>query len=225
MKKILSIITLLLICSLPASAQKRISIMGDSYSTFRGHIPAHYAPWYPMPPSANDVAEVEQTWWKLLIASGDYVLEKNDSWSGSTICNTGYQRAGEGDYSDRSFVSRVNFLGDPNIILIFGGTNDAWAGSPIGEYQYSDWTRRDLYSYRPALAYLLSQLKMLYPQAEIYFILNSELKESINESSAVICKKYDVPLIALHDIDKQMSHPSKAGMKAISEQVGEFIKK
>ena len=42
-------------------------------------------------------------------------------------------------------------LGDPDIILVFGGTNDSWAGSPIGEYVWADWTDEQLYSFRPAM--------------------------------------------------------------------------
>ncbi len=204
--------------SLTASAQKKVSILGDSYSTFKGFIPQHYDVFYPM--EGVDVKEVEQTWWSLFITENGHQLEKNNSWSGSTICNTGY---GKADFSDRSFFSRINMLGNPDIILIFGGTNDSWAGAPIGEYKYSDWTKADLYSFRPALAYMLTELKMLYPAAEIYFLLNSELSAEINESAFTVCSKCDVPVIALKDIDKQMGHPSIAGMKAISDQVSEFI--
>ncbi len=211
---------LALVIAVAASAQKKVSILGDSYSTFRGYIPQHYDVYYPIEPV--DVKEVEQTWWSLFIAENGYQLEKNNSWSGSTICNTGY---GGNDYSDRSFFSRINMLGNPDIILIFGGTNDAWAGSPLGEYKYKNWRKADLYGFRPALAYMLSELKMLYPSAEICFMLNSELSEGINESVMKICGKYKVPVLVLHDIDKQMGHPSVAGMKAISAQLTEFLAK
>ncbi len=217
MKKITLMLVALAI-AMTASAQKKVSILGDSYSTFRGYIPQHYDVYYPI--EGVDVKEVEQTWWSLFIAKNGHQLEKNNSWSGSTICNTGYGRQ---DYSDRSFFSRVNMLGNPDIIFIFGGTNDSWAGSPIGEYKYENWSKADLYSFRPALAYLLSELKMLYPAAEIYFLLNSELSAEINESSFTVCRKYDIPVIALKDIDKQMGHPSIAGMKAISDQITESI--
>ncbi len=208
----------ILAIAITASAQKKVSILGDSYSTFRGYIPQHYDVYYPI--EGNDVKAVEQTWWSLFIAGNGYQLEKNNSWSGSTICNTGY---GKGDFSDRSFFTRVNMLGNPDIIFVFGGTNDSWAGSPIGEYKYKNWSKSDLYSFRPALAYLLTELKMFYPSAEIYFLLNSELSAEINESTFEICRRCDIPVIALKDIDKQMGHPSIEGMKAISDQINEFI--
>ena len=212
-------VALLLAASFALSAQtKKVSILGDSYSTYKGYIPENYAPFYP--DANNDVKDVEQMWWSLYIDAKGYQLEKNDSWGGTTICGTGYGRM---DSSRSAFTSRVDQLGDPDIIFIFGGTNDAWAGSPIGEYQYSDWTKEDCKSFRPALACLLDMLMKRYPDAEIYSILNSELREEINESSREICKHYGIQLIELHDIEKQNGHPSVKGMKSICEQLIEAI--
>lgn len=40
-----------------------------------------------------------------------------------------------------------------------------------------------------------------------------------------ICNKYQVPVIALHDIDKKNGHPTIKGMKSIAVQVLKVIKK
>ncbi len=57
-----------------ASAQtKKVSILGDSYSTFIGVIPSNYATFYPN--DRNDVKEIEQTWWSLYIKAKGYELE------------------------------------------------------------------------------------------------------------------------------------------------------
>ena len=162
----------------------------------------------------------EQTWGSLYIKAKGYQLEKNDSWGGTTICGTGY---GGMDFSRNNFIARVDSLGNPDIIFLFGGTNDAWAKSPVGEYQYADWTKEDCMSFRPALACLLEKLQKRYPSAVVYALLNSELAESINESFREICKHYNVQLIELHDIDKQNGHPSISGMKSICEQLIEAI--
>lgn len=222
MKKFLLALSFCLALAFSASAQKKVSIMGDSYSTFLGHIPPYYAVYYPRPAEVNDVQEVEQMWWSLFVASGDYVLEKVDSWSGSTICNTSYDGS---DGSHSAFTTRVNMLGHPDIIFILGGTNDSWSGAPVGEYKYKGITHEDLFFYRPALAQLLSSVKAYYPKAEIYFILNNELRDDINSSTEKICARLRVPLIKLQDIDKQEGHPSIAGMKQICEQVSNFITK
>ena len=192
MKK-LFVFLMLAITTVAVSAQtKKVSILGDSYSTFQGMIPEGYAVYYPN--NGNDVKEVSQTWWDLYIKAKGYQLETNDSWSGSTICGTGY------------------------------GRMDSSGNSPIGEYQYADWTKEDCKNFRPALACLLDMLQKRYPKAQIYSLLNSELREPINESMREICKHYNIQLSELHDIDKQNGHPSISGMKSICNQLLEAIK-
>lgn len=214
MKK-LAISILFVALAITASAQaKKVSILGDSYSTFEGIIPAGYATFYPN--NQNDVKEVGQTWWSLYNADMGYELEVNDSWGGTTICNIGYGRR---NVASTSFNSRLWKLGNPDIIFVFGGTNDAWANSPVGEYQYEGWSKEDCNSLRPALAYMLENLKTIYPKASIYVLLNSELKEDVNESFRTVCSHCGVQLIELHDIEKQNGHPSIKGMQAINQQL------
>ena len=72
MKKILFLM-LMTVTTVSVSAQtKKVSILGDSYSTFQGVIPAHYAPFYPN--DKNDCTKVEQTLWDLYIKAKGYVL-------------------------------------------------------------------------------------------------------------------------------------------------------
>jgi hypothetical protein len=215
MMKKLFLLMLMAVMFTYASAQtKKVSVLGDSYSTFVGIIPSNYSSFYPN--DRNDVTKIEQTWWSLYVKAKGYVLEKNDSWGGTTICGTGY---GGMNSSYSNFISRVDSLGNPDIIFVFGGTNDAWANSPMGEYQYSDWTKDDCKYFRPALACLIDMLQKRYAQAEICFILNSELREPINESMREVCKHYNVKLVELHDIEKQNGHPSINGMKSICDQL------
>ena len=219
MKKSLILLVLSAMMLVSCGTAKKVSILGDSYSTFKGYIPEKYAPFYP--DNNNDVKSVDQTWWSLYVKAKGYQLEKNDSCGGTTISNTGYFGV---DSSSSSFTSRVGLLGNPDIIFVFGGTNDAWANSPIGEYKYENWTEEDCKSFRPALACLMDSLLKRYPKAKIYSILNSELKEEVNESMRVVCQHYNVQLIELHDIEKQNGHPSINGMKSICEQLLESIK-
>ncbi len=215
MMKKLFLLMLMAVMFTYASAQtKKVSVLGDSYSTFVGVIPSNYSSFYPN--DRNDVTKIEQTWWSLYVKAKGYALEKNDSWGGTTICGTGY---GGMDSSRSNFISRVDSLGNPDIIFVFGGTNDAWANSPMGEYQYSDWTKDDCKYFRPALACLTDMLQKRYAQAEICFILNSELREPVNESMREVCKHYNVKLVELHDIEKQNGHPSINGMKSICDQL------
>ena len=145
--------------------------------------------------------------------------------AGSTICYSGYKTVGPDftDYSDRAFVTRLDKLGCPDIIFVFGGTNDSWAGSPIGEYKYSGWTREDLFSFRPAMACLLEKMIDHYPNVKIYFLLNDDLRDEIDESVKTICSHYEVDLIELVDIHKINGHPSVKGMRQICEQIEAYI--
>lgn len=213
---------LLLSCMSAGAQTKSVSVLGDSYSTFEGAIPEGNAIWYfkQNNPNQTDVNRVEQTWWSLLIAEKGWQLEMNNSYSGSTICNTGYNQV---DYSDRSFTKRMDNLGHPDIILIFGATNDSWANSPIGDYKYEDITTDDLWSFRPAMAKMLAWMKENYAQAELYFLLNDGLKDDINTSVKTICNYYGVKCIELQAIDKKAGHPSIKGMQQIAEQVAQAI--
>lgn len=226
MKNLRLLLSLIVLVVLPSVAQVKptLAVLGDSYSTFAGFIPKGNACWYNSPADhkRTDVTKVEQTWWWQVANEGGYKLGAIESYSGATICNTGYR---DEDYSDRSFVTRCTNLGNPDIILICGATNDSWANAPIGDYKYANWKRVDLYFFRPAMAKMLNDVKLHYPNVEVYFILNTELKKEINESVLEVCKHYDVPVIKLEDIDKKSSHPSVKGMKAIAQQVLKFIKK
>lgn len=223
---ILCIVLLPILAMAKGKDSVRVTIFGDSYSTFEGYLtPDTNEVWYfpeARQQKGNDVNRVEQTWWWQVKERMGWKLERVNAYSGSTVCFTGYRKE---DYTPRSFLTRLPYLGEPDIILICAGTNDSWCGAPVGEYQYGNWTRQDLFSFRPAMAKLCHDLKAQYPQAELLFILNSELKESINESVRTICKHYGIELLELHDIDKQRGHPSVAGMKAMAKQVVQFFKK
>ena len=223
-RKILLSLTLLFVSVVMMAQTKTVAILGDSYSTFEGYLtPAENYVWYFEKYNAKqtDVERVEQTWWHQLIAKRGWQLLMNNSFSGSTICNTGYQKE---DYSDRSFVTRMKNLGCPDIIFIFGGTNDSWAHSPIGEFKYENITKEDLWSFRPAMARMLQWMKSRYINTDIYFILNDGLSSEITSSSKTICAHYGVPCIELKSIDKKAGHPSIKGMQQIAEQVSAAMK-
>ena len=88
-----------------------VLIMGDSYSTYEGYIPEGYATYYSPEGRGADkpVTKMccEDTWWMRFLKATDGTLAQNNSWSGSTICYTGY----EGDCSrSSSFIYRYRCL-------------------------------------------------------------------------------------------------------------------
>ena len=206
-----------------------VFILGDSYSTFKGYIPEDCGPWYAKKiMNDTDVDKVEQTWWHKLISETGSQLVQNCSSSGTTICNTGYDGA---DCSQKSFIGRLerrisnNFFEGKKIdtFIIFGGTNDSWANSPLGELKYENWNKKDLFSVLPAFCYLLDRVRGILPDTHIICIINTELKDEISENFAAACGRYGADVIKLHDISKTYGHPNIVGMEQIKDQILEYF--
>lgn len=195
----------------------RFSILGDSYSTFEGYVnPESNDVWYHYPPdNYNDVTEVNQMWWWQLVDSIGWQLEKNNSFSGSFICNMDYVNY----YGAHSFLRRMDDLGNPNVIFVFGGTNDVVFHAPLGDFVFEDWTEEQLCTFRPALAYLFFELKKRYSQAKLYFMLDLSLDDAFIAATHRIAQYYDVQCVDLHDIEKYWNHPTIAGQTTIAQQV------
>ena len=138
MKRFFVLFAVLLSLTAVAQQRLRISILGDSYSTYEGFMtPSTNELWYyaQNPEARTDVKNVRQTWWHQVIKENGWRLCINNSYSGATVSYTGYDG---NDYSARSFNTRMDNLGQPDIIFVFGATNDSWACSPVGEYKYEN---------------------------------------------------------------------------------------
>ena len=223
-RSLLTILAVAMAVTVVAQAKKTVSILGDSYSTYEGYLtPSTNEIWYfqPWRDNRTDVCDVKQTWWWQVIDRGGYKLGVNNSYSGATICNTGYN---DEDYTQRSFVTRLTNLGTPDIIFIFGGTNDSWAKVPIGEFKYEDIRRADLFTFRPAMAALLQGALNHYLGTQVYVLINDGLSEEVTQSMKSVCEHYQVPYIELQEIDKKGGHPSIKGMKQIADQVLNIVK-
>lgn len=207
---------------------KTFSILGDSYSTFKGYTgPLNNLQWYPPSDSAtqgseNDVEDVENTWWHLFANDYKSLLIQNNSYSGSCISYDSYG-TGTVDGKNFSFVKRCENLKKAELIIIEGGTNDAWSNVSLGEYKYSNWAESDFETFRPACSYVLDYIKRNNIGAKIIFVLNDGLKSSITESIKNICNYYNVDVLELSNIKKSNNHPNIEGMKQIKEQLINFL--
>lgn len=206
---------------------KSFTILGDSYSTFKGYSFSHYYPDFVT--GGNDVSKASQTWWKLLEKETGMTIAQNNSLSGSAICYDSWG-TGNTDNKNNSFVTRCKNLVDADIIFIFGGTNDSWVGVSIGDYKYSDWEETDFINFRPSLAYVCHHIKVWHPQAQVIFIKNSGFTTDIIESIDAVCEHYDIPILNLeitegdNSTDKNGGHPNQTGMIKIKDQIIEFLK-
>ena len=208
----------------------KVMIFGDSYSTFKDYIPENYAVYYHKDADYTDVKLVENTWWHRLITETNSKLIVNDSWSGSTICHTGYNNSDCSKTS--SFVYRLNkyisegFFEKNKIdtVFVFGGTNDSCAGSPIGELKYSNWNDEELFSFFPAITYFFNKLKETLPNTRIVCVINTQLRPEITNGMIEACAHYGVDCIKLKDINKTSGHPTIKGMEQIKNQIIEDLK-
>ena len=208
--------------------QLHFSVLGDSYSTFKGYVD----------PETNDlwecydsigVTDVSQMWWHQVATETNWVMDVNNSFSGSLICNMNVA----GYFGPYSFIHRMDHLGDPDVIFIFGGTNDVWDEAPLGDYVYADWTEEQLCTIRPATAYMLDWLKQRHPKARIYFMIDLDLcpggipdetREAFIESMHAITSHYGVVCIDLHYVHKTSWHPNARGHASIARQLIDLLR-
>ena len=212
-----------------------ILIIGDSYSTYGGMIPEGYATYYSKegrgdPEFMVTKMELCDTWWMRLMNATGATLAQNNSWSGSTLCYTGYQ----GDCSHTSsFIYRYRQLKDQGFfvknkidtLFVFGGTNDSWADAPLGELKYSDIAEENLFNVLPAFCYFMKTLKEDLPDTRIVFISNCDIKSEIVEGVKIAGEYFGVETVELEKITKERGHPNVQGMSEICAQVKKALLK
>ena len=203
-------------------------ILGDSYSTFKGHIvnpeAFYYYPEEPIDEQTIRSMQLDETWWRRFIKHTGANLVRNDSWSGSTICYTGY----EGDCSTTSsFIYRYRQLLKENFfeknkvdtVIVFGGTNDSWCPAELGERKLTEQTEEDLRFVLPAISHIMSSMKAELPNTRIVYIANCDIDEAIIGCMLDEGKRLGIEVVKLSGVDKQQDHPTVLGMAQICEQL------
>lgn len=196
----------------------RFVIFGDSYSTYKGKVPLGNRCYYGIERTDGGpaVSSAEKTWWGRLVDYTKAELILNESYSGSSVCKTGYP-----DYDETtSFVSRAmpylrkGFFTEQDVdtAIVFGGTNDNWSNSPLG-----DADGDDLYQVLPAFRFLIEQLKTQIPRVVV--LINSEFPQELEDGIVTVCEKSDAESVKLREIEKINGHPTEFGMEQIFEQI------
>jgi hypothetical protein len=189
----------------PIFTNKKVSIIGDSISTFTGYIPDGYPSWYPHENDrSSDVVSVNDTWWKKLIDATNSTLVVNASASGSTASN---------DYI--GFSPRVSMLGNSDVIIVALGTNDSGRSIPIGNIDFNAESY-DLSQFAPAYIKGIKDTIASHPYARIIclaFDMGTEYQNAIK----TIAGHYNLEYIYVGDISDV--HPNKAEMQAVYEKI------
>ena len=224
--------TTLCSCGIKKSDVKlgNIMILGDSYSTFEGCIPEGYPSYYSKKSVDFGVTSQKRTWWGRLLQKTDSHLVLNSSYSGSTVCHTGY---GGADASAYSFLGRMQALraqgffeeNSIDTLIIYGGLNDYWAGAPRGEIRYEEFADADAYSVYPAFIMLFTCAREALPNARIIFILEEYLDEEMKASLREICSHLGIETVETQGISKSSGHPDKQGMAQIADRIISYLEK
>ena len=206
---------------------KRISILGDSISTYRGasnDITAN-ASLSANPYFYKEPFPIEKTYWMRLIDSLGLELCVNNSWSGGNL-------SGENDES--AGVNRVKCLSrdsgeKPNLIIVFMGLNDLGRGVDVATFA-SDYEKT------------LEIIKKMHPEADVCCvnlpdrdIMLKKRAQAFNEAidKAVLDagEKFFVADLFHSRLNNDFYymntvdglHPDEDGMKIIAEVIEEAI--
>lgn len=144
---------------------KKLGIVGDSISTYEGWIPDGYDVYYR---NGGILPSVENTYWKIAANKLGMVVG-NCSWSGSYVSgdSTSTSNANIG-----TSTKRINDLSadgiNPDIVLVYMGTNDFLFGRDKGEFNISsDYVDGNISTFMNAYALLLTKIRKAYPNCKI----------------------------------------------------------
>ena len=130
--------------------KKKISILGDSVSTFAGITPPEALFYDAWRQEETGVTSPDDTWWMQVIQGMGGMLGVNNSYAGSTVSG-GFMTSGTSEKRLRTLSAE----GEPDMILVAMGANDWGFGVHPQEFEYE---------YRR----MLQRMKRLYPRAEIW---------------------------------------------------------
>lgn len=130
--------------------KKRISILGDSVSTFAGITPPEALFYDAWRQEETGVTSPDDTWWMQVIQGMGGMLGVNNSYAGSTVSG-GFMTSGTSEKRLRTLSAE----GEPDMILVAMGANDWGFGVHPQEFEYE---------YRR----MLQRMKRLYLRAEIW---------------------------------------------------------
>ena len=186
---------------------KRISILGDSISTFAGsdaetasdgHLIANgiytFAGNHCRYPNSY-LSDVNNTYWKKLIDALGLTLGINDSWAGSRVSwdgSTGSDIGADIYIASPTRIGHLDDNGTPDIILVNAGTNDIGAGVTIGTFNtespknYTDAQIAALpvATFADAYRAMLIRLQKAYPLAKIVVMLPNYTTSYYNPEQA-----------------------------------------
>ncbi len=226
---------------------KKVSFLGDSITTFYAEnspVNSYYHGnnQYYYPIYSTSVKNVDQTWWKIFVDQTETTLVTNEAYSGSMVTGTGES---VGTNITRIKHLRNDTLGDPDLIIVYLGTND-FIYSNRETYQVS------LTEFEDAYRLMVERICENYPMADIFlgtlaYESNSEhnhkdhnspqeIDEKRNEFNQIIRKIAMENYVQIIDLASTITranyatylgdsvHPNAEGMKLFAQKTIEDVK-
>lgn len=188
-------------------SDKKISILGDSISTFAGvgassHSDGHMISdgEYTYPGNhcrypTNAVTNVFDTYWMKFINAFGMVLGINDSWAGSCVSWDGTEGTDKGQDVYIASQTRIEHLGEngtPDFILVNAGTNDIGKSVSIGTfntdspvaYTAEEIANLPVATFADAYRAMLIRLQKTYPLAQVIVMLPNYTTSYYNPEKA-----------------------------------------
>ena len=119
---------LLLLLSMPMTAQEQIkdtvtfAVFGNSISTYYDFLPSGYAVYYTAARELSAGMQLGDTYWMQLSRTSGMTFLVNSSWSGSRVSSSNGDAVST--FLSTNRVTSIGRNGNPDVILIAGGTND-----------------------------------------------------------------------------------------------------
>lgn len=154
--------------------EAKITLIGDSISTFRDWIPEGYVSYYPQ----GVIDSVEKTYWHILCSILSASIQ-NLSYAGSSVTNQ--------VFPEYNLLKRVPFVNcDSSLIIIAVGVNDTEKEDGVGEYDYN----KDIESYNESIfteAYIkaVRTLMLLHPKTDILLVAMAPEGSMPNRTAAI----------------------------------------
>lgn len=199
----------------------KLSILGDSISTFDGYIPTDYNIFYP---GSGEISTVEKTWWWQVMDATGMELNANASSSNTNVTGDSLDTTGSAPGCATKRMVDLTPGDDgpaPDLLIVFMGTNDFLRSIELGSFDQPG--RQDegvITNFCDAYELMLQKLAALYPNAQIYFCTLLETNAGdvddhpdaypatnksgntigdFNAEIATIASAYNYPVIDVHN--------------------------
>ena len=118
-----------------ALTNKKLSVIGDSISTYEGYIPSEYKTYYPR----GTVDDVKKTWWNKVIREAGMNLLSNCSWSGSTCIGDQTSTTSAFAACSDARIKALSSKGkSPDIVICYIGINDYRKNAKLSKYNLTE---------------------------------------------------------------------------------------